>query len=68
MLNKKLKLLIIERYGTAADAAQDLGIHPSQLSAIMRNRRTPSERDRQAFLRVFTADEIGVALMQEERK
>lgn len=66
MVNRKLKALIMRDFDTCVDFAQRIGIHNSEISAILHNRRSPSERARQAFLKVFTAEEIESVLSNEE--
>lgn len=58
MVNWKLKAILTDKFRTQSDAAEALGMHESKLSAIVRGRRQPSERDREAFARAFGEKDV----------
>jgi hypothetical protein len=52
LMNIKLKLELIRRFGTQVEAARQLGIRENRLSYFVRQHAEPSEREREAFERV----------------
>lgn len=49
MMNKTLRLRIIERYGTQADFAQDVRVDESLVSRVIRGRRRLSSNDQKRW-------------------
>lgn len=56
-MNKKLKLKIIEIFGTQADFAQKIKVDESVVSRVLRGRRTLGKGDRQKWAETLKCDE-----------
>jgi len=55
-MNKKLKAIIIEQYGSQADFAQKIGVDEPKVSRIIRGRRSLSPEDLQRWSKVLGCD------------
>lgn len=55
-MNRKLKSALLEKFDTCAQAAAGMGIHPSQLSTLIRRRRRPSVKDLRAIGKILGED------------
>ena len=48
-MNRKLKLKIVEKFGTQADFAQALGVDDSAISRVIRGRRRLHRKDEERW-------------------
>ena len=67
LVNLKLKLALLSKFGSQTEAAQRLGLHESRLSRLVRSRVRASREDKEALARVYGERHAQILLGQRRK-